>query len=183
MGENTGRYAQEAANEDGARPRSIVGDYRQSKRQDCPKRGARGYDAGKKIKGRKRHIITDITGHLLAAYVHGANEQDRDGAKKVLEQIANRPRLQVVLADGAYGGKLQNWFMLESKGKRLEIVKRSELKQFVVQPKRWIVKRTFGWLNWLRRLSKDYEHNPLTSYCRLFIADTFLIVKKLSNST
>jgi putative transposase len=89
--------------------------------------------------------------------------------------------LATVLADGAYGGELQTWFHRACGGqKRLEIVKRSDKPGFHVLPKRWIVERFFGWINWLRRLSKDYEHTVLSSRCRLFIADVFLLTKQLN---
>nr|WP_279605432.1 IS5 family transposase [Aetokthonos hydrillicola] len=148
------------------------------------KGGRGGYDAGKNVKGRKRQIMTDITGHLIAARVHSAGDQDRDGAKPLLESvIEGHDRLQVVLADGAYAGKLQEWFHRKTVGKkRIEVVKRSDKPGFEVIPKRWVVERWFGWINWLRRLSKDYDHNPLTSAARLFIADSFMLARKLATT-
>ena len=90
-----------------------------------PKRGERGYDAGKKIKGRKRHIAVDVTGHIIACDVHSAGVQDRDGARGILSQISRINRIENVLADGGYGGKLQQWFHRENKGnKRLSISKK-----------------------------------------------------------
>jgi transposase len=106
--------------------------------------------------------------------------QDREGAKRLLEPLCEHERLANVLADGAYAGELQTWFHHKTLGrKRIQIIKRSDQPGFHVQPKRWIVERFFGWINWLRRLSKDYEHNPLSARCRLFIADVFLLTKQL----
>ncbi|MBI3176431.1 MAG: IS5 family transposase, partial [Chloroflexi bacterium] len=144
--------------------------------------GERGYDAGKQVKGRKRHVLVDTLGLVLMAFVHAANVQDRDGGKQVLEKIRYRfPRLKIVWADGGYAGpKLGDWI------KRcchwvLEIVKRSDdVKGFVVLPKRWIVERTFGWLNRSRRLSKDYERLTVTSEAWVYVAMTRLMVRRLA---
>ena len=128
--------------------------------------------------------MTDILGHLMAVVVHGADVQDRDGGKLLLESTLQNqfPRLVTILADGGYAGKLQEWIHRKSKTKlRLEIVKRSDKPGFHVLPKRWVVERFFAWINWDRRLAKDYEHNPETSKARLWMADTFLISKKLAN--
>ena len=122
-------------------------------------RGQRGYDAGKKIKGRKRHILTDTGGLLVAAHVHAAHIQDRDGAPPLLASIRWAfPWLRHVFADGAYAGpKLAK--ALEKIGQwTLEIVKRSDdLTGFKVLPRRWVVERTFAWLGRNRRLAKDFE--------------------------
>ncbi len=115
-------------------------------------------DAGKRIKGRKRHILTDTGGLLVTALVHGANIQDRDGAPAVLASIRYAfPWLRHVFADGAYGGpKLRG--ALEKIGDwTVEIIKRSEsAKGFKVLLRRWVVERTFAWLGRCRRLAKDW---------------------------
>ncbi len=121
----------------------------------------------------------DATGHLIAADVHGADIQDRDGAKMLLQQVTSLKRLKVILADAAYAGKLQTWFYRISKGKQLVIVRRPEIKNFVVVPKRWLVERFFGWINWDRRLAKDYEHNPATSRARLFLSDIRILMNRI----
>ncbi|MGH7489744.1 MAG: IS5 family transposase, partial [bacterium] len=121
----------------------------------------RGYDAGKKIKGRKRHIAVDTLGLILGLVITSAAVQDRDGAKPLLQQIVKWfGRLQIIWADGGYLGELVHWVKaLRPFGKlRLEIIRRSDsLKGFKVLPKRWIVERTFGWLYKSRRLVRDYE--------------------------
>lgn len=124
----------------------------------------RGYDAGKRVKGRKRHTLVDTLGLLLKAKVLTANIQDRDGAKLLLTEIKEQmPRLQIIWADGGYRGKLILWIAAQCLW-MLEVVKRNDqLKKFVVLPKRWIVERTFSWLNRNRRLSKDYERKPESS--------------------
>jgi putative transposase len=128
----------------------------------------KGYDGGKKIQGRKRHavsersrtIVTDTMGFILAVVVHSASVQDREGAKLVLQELRFRyPRLRKILADGGYTGELAQW-ILQLTGWTLEIVSKVVgLSGFNVIPKRWVVERTFGWFNFNRRLSKDYELN------------------------
>lgn len=105
--------------------------------------GERGYDAGKKVKGRKRHILVDTLGLLLIVVVHAASIKDRDGAKLVLEQVPGRfPRLARIWADGGYAGQLVSW-VKECCRCVLEIVKRSDKRKgFVVLPRRWVVSTT-----------------------------------------
>ena len=120
----------------------------------------KGYDGGKKVQGRKRHIVTDTMGFILSVVVHSADLQDRDGAKLVLRELRFRfPRLKTILADGGYTGELALW-VLQITGWALEIVaKVAGTGGFNVIPKRWVVERTFGWFNFNRRLAKDYELN------------------------
>ncbi len=133
--------------------------------------GPRGYDAGKKTKGRKRHILVDTIGLILSVLVHEANIQDRDGAKMLLSKVVGRfPRLQLIWADGGYAGKLVGW-VREKCNYLLKIVKRSpDTKGFKVLPRRWVVERTFGWLGKYRRLSKDYERQIDNSEAIVLIA-------------
>jgi putative transposase len=144
-------------------------------------RGVRGYDAGKKIKGRKRHILVDVMGLLLMVVVHAADIQDRDGAKLVLGKVTgNFPRMELIWADGGYAGKLIDWVKTNCKWV-LEIVKRSDdVSGFKVLPHRWVVERTFGWLGRYRRLSKDYEGLPESSESMIYAAMTHLMIRRLS---
>jgi putative transposase len=146
--------------------------------------GIDGYDAGKKVSGRKRHLLVDVMGLMLAVVVHSAGIQDRDGAKLVFERIRNRfGRLKLIWADGGYAGKLVAWVQSSCRYE-LEIVKRNDdLKGFHVLPRRWVVERTFGWLGRYRRLSKDYEFYPETSETLVHIAMINLMVRRLAPTT
>jgi len=123
--------------------------------------GERGYDAGKKISGRKRHIVVDCLGLLLGLMITPASTQDRDAARPLIKTLVQTfGRLQVIWADGGYLGALVHWVKgLRPFGKlHLEIVRRSDhTRGFQILPKRWIVERTFGWLVKSRRLCRDYE--------------------------
>jgi putative transposase len=141
---------------------------------------SKGYDAGKRVKGRKRHILVDTLGLLLKAKVLTADVQDRDGAKLLFSEIKEQmPPLQLIWADGGYRGKLIEWVAVQCLW-ILEIVKRNDrLKGFVILPKRWIVERTFSWLNRNRRLSKDYERKIESSEAFLYLSMSILMLKRL----
>lgn len=143
-------------------------------------KGCRGYDAGKKVKGRKRHIVVDTIGMLMMVVVHTADIQDRDGAKLVLEKMRNRfGRLKLIWADGGYAGQLIQW-VKATISCVLQIVKRSDdVKGFEVLPKRWIVERTFGWLGRYRRLSKDYEQLVDSSESMIHLAMINIMLHRL----
>jgi putative transposase len=145
--------------------------------------GIDGYDAGKKITGRKRHILVDTMGLILAVVVHSAGIQDRDGAKAVFEKIKNDlPRLELAWADGGYAGELIEWVKREC-GWILEIVKRNDdVKGFKLLPHRWVVERTFGWLGRFRRMSKDYEFHPETSESMVYLAMINIMVRRLASA-
>lgn len=145
----------------------------------------RGYDAGKKIAGRKRHVLVDCLGLVLVAVVHSAGIQDYEGARTVLGQVRSKfRRLRCVWADSIYERTgLREWVRnLRVRGRvRLEIVKRSSTQQgFAVLPRRWVVERTFGWLGRSRRLSKDYESLPATSEVMIYVAMIRLMLKRLA---
>ena len=145
---------------------------------------SRGYDAGKKIAGRKRHIAVDTLGLLLVVVVHSAGVQDYDGARLVLENIKHTyRRLKVVFADGAYGkAGLPEWVTNTCRVILQTILRPVDLKGFQVLPKRWIVERTFAWLSRHRRLSKDYERLTENSEAAIQIAMIDLMTKRLAKS-
>ncbi len=132
------------------------------------------------MKGRKRHIVVDTMGLLLAVVVHAADIQDRDGAKLVLSKLLGRfPRLRLIWADGAYAGQLVDWASALG-GWLIQVVKRApDHHSFEVLPRRWVVERTFGWLGRNRRLSKDYEELPESSEAWVQIAMIHLMLKRL----
>jgi transposase len=143
--------------------------------------GPRGFDAGKKIRGRKRHIITDTGGRLVGAIVHGAEVQDRDGAVPLLASIRfSFPWLRHVFADAGYaGGKLET--ALAKLGRwTLEIVKRPQNAEgFTLLPRRWVVERTIAWLNRNRRLAKDFEASIESALAWLMIASVKLLTRRI----
>ncbi|MDQ3651986.1 MAG: IS5 family transposase [Acidobacteriota bacterium] len=142
--------------------------------------GAKGYDAGKKVNGRKRHLLVDTIGLLLIVRVLAANIQDRDGAKMLFADIKDRmPRLFLIWADGGYRGKLIAWVATNCLW-LLEIVKRNDdLKGFHVLPRRWVVERTLAWLSRNRRLSKDYERRGESAEAWVYISMIDLMLKRL----
>ncbi|MCX4461232.1 IS5 family transposase [Streptomyces sp. NBC_01728] len=125
---------------------------------------SRGFDGGKKINGRKRHIVTDTLGLLLVVAVTAANIGDRDAAAGLLQRLHRLHRdITLVWADGGYTGGLVGWCR-QKLALALEIVKRTDdVEGFVVLPRRWVVERTFAWLLSSRRLARDYETLPATS--------------------
>ena len=144
--------------------------------------GVCGDDAGKKVKGRKRHLVVDTLGLVLAVVVHSAALQDRAGARLVFAALARGgvARLRLIWADGGYAGKLVDWGG-ETWQWVLEIVKRADdATGFQVLPKRWIVERTFGWLSRYRRLSKDYEYLTESAEAMVYIAMIHLMLKRLA---
>lgn len=141
-----------------------------------------GYDAGKRIKGRKRHIVTDTIGLLVGLAVHGADIQDRDGAPDLLKSISTTyPLLRHVFADGGYAGpKLRG--ALEKIGRwTLQIVKRSDAAQgFEVIPRRRVVERTLAWLGRCRRMAKDWEKTIASAEAWLLIAHIRRVTRLLA---
>lgn len=143
--------------------------------------GKRGYDAGRKVNGRKRHILVDTMGLIIGLIVHTANIRDRDGAGLLFERGAGCfPGMELIWADGGYAGKLIER-VKERTGWGLEIVKRNtDLKGFHILPRRWVAERTFGWFNRYRRLSKDCERETETGECMIYIAMISLMPGRLS---
>jgi putative transposase len=142
-----------------------------------------GFDAGKKIKGRKRHIVVDTLGFLMALVVTSASVQDRDGARLVLNRLdGSAKKMRKIWVDGGYRGVILEWVKLNFRF-ILEVVLRSDdQKGFVVLPRRWVVERTFAWLINNRRMSKDYERFCETSETFAYIAMTRLMLNRLHSS-
>jgi putative transposase len=142
----------------------------------------RGYDAGKKIPGRKRHLAVDTLGLILAVVVHAADWQDQDGACWVLEKLKTQfHRVKVIFGDAAYGRANLPDYVKDTFGWILQTILRPVgLKGFVVLPKRWIVERTFAWLARYRRHSKDYEKTTASSEAFTYIAMITLMSKRLA---
>jgi putative transposase len=161
--------------------------------------GPRGSDGGKKVNGRKRHLLVDTQGLVIRAVVHPANITDRDGAMLLLAPLQGQlPRLQHIWADSAYAGKCAEWVHM-TLGWTLEIVKHwwtgvrwvwvgpgqappTIPSGFHVLPHRWVVERTFAWLLMFRRLSKDYEELPATSEALIYLAMSRLMIKRLAHA-
>jgi putative transposase len=143
--------------------------------------GERGYDGHKKVTGRKRHVVVDTLGLLIACAVHPADVQDYDGAELVLDKVKRRfPRLKRIYADGIYACKLLPLCVWVLYRFALKVVERLPgVKTFSVLMHRWKVERTFAWLGRNRRLSKDYERSPQVSETMIYIAMTHLMLKRL----
>lgn len=141
-----------------------------------------GYDAGKKVKGRKLHALVDTEGLPLRVVVHSAGIQDRDGAALVLDRIRQRFNwLELVWADGGYNAHQVDSTIARNPGLRIQIVKRSDdMKGFVVLPRRWVVERTFSWFGRNRRLNKDYENLADTLAAFVSLACIQIAVRRLA---
>lgn len=144
--------------------------------------GPRGYDAGKKVKGRKRHILTDTLGLLVAAIVHSASVLDRDGAAPLLASIRSAfPWLRHVFADGGYAGKKLRAALARLGRWTLQIVKRAaDADGFQVLPRRWVVERTLAWLSRNRRLAKDFEKSIASAECWMMMASVKLLARRIA---
>jgi len=143
--------------------------------------GEVGFDGGKKIKGRKRHIVVDTLGLIMIVVIHAANIHDSVGARDVMRALKDKylTGIQRIFADGGYMGELIEWVKIQF-GWVLEIVKRIEDHTFKVLPKRWIVERTFAWLSFHRRLSKDYERLSESSIAFIQLSMIRLMLNRIS---
>ena len=156
--------------------------------------GIRGFDGGKKISGRKRHLLVDSTGLVSAVVVHEGKIADRDGARLLLGKAVEKlPRMQKVWADRGYNGKIGEW-MKERLGWTLEIVKPPSRwvwvpageepppypRGFIVLPRRWVIERTFAWITRNRRMSRDYEFLAETTEALIYVAMIRLMVRRLA---
>ena len=139
-----------------------------------------GYDAGKKIKGRKRHLLTDTQGLIVDIVVHPASIQDRDGAKLVLKRAQKHlSPIKKIFADGGYTGTFIEWVKKKYKIS-VEIIKRNELHTFVVLPIRWIIERTNAWVSKARRLAKEYEKKVKNQESMIYVRMIQLMVRWVS---
>jgi putative transposase len=139
---------------------------------------ARGFDAGKKVKGRKRHIVVDTLGLLLAVVIQSASLQDRSGADEVVGWLKGCwCRVKTLFADGGYSGKLVERIK-KAFGIEMSIVHKTSASSFSILPKRWIVERTFAWLDTCRRNSKDYERLTETSQAIIYLSSIRLMLLK-----
>lgn len=141
-----------------------------------------GYDAAKHIKGRKLHLLVDTLGLVLVAVVTAANLPEREGARLIFAMARQRfPRLLWIWVDGGYGGADFTLWVMQTYHWFLRVVRRSDKgKGFVKLPLRWRVERTFGWFNWCRRFSKDYEVLPETHEALVYAAMVRLMVRRLA---
>ena len=180
MGEHPPSSPCYAPGERRAGSQSHGGDHRHSERQDDRKRGPRGYDAAKRVKGRKRHIAVDTQGLLLGVIVHAADIQDADSVGDLLRRI--KPLycwLKVVFADSIYD-RLAALLACYLLGLTLIIVRRiAGITGFVLLPRRWVIERTFGWLGRWRRLARDYEELPEVSEAMITVAMIRLMLHRL----
>jgi putative transposase len=142
--------------------------------------GPRGYDAGKKIKGRKRHALVDTDGRGLVLQSHEASIQDRDGAGPLLRKSRRSfPFIEKLFADGGYAGDT----VASATSIAVEIVRRKpDQVGFAVQPRRWVVERFFAWINRNRRLAKDFEASIASAKAFLYAASIMLLVRRLGRS-
>lgn len=139
-----------------------------------------GFDGGKLIKGRKRHIVVDTTGYPLVAIAHAADIYDGHAAERVLKVLFSMVKtLKKIWADGAYQGEEFIQWVKEQFGCIIEVVKKKKGKGFQVLPRRWVVERTFAWLNRYRRLSKDYERKPASSSSHVYVASIRLMLRRI----
>ena len=165
------------------RPTAAVIDSQSIKGADTVHGATRGYDAGKKTNGRKRHIAVDTMGLLLVVIVTAASIQDRDGAHRVLAELrAGFSTITLVWADGGYAGRLIAWAQ-SVLALTVQILKRTDdISGFVVIPRRWVVERTFGWIVKHRRCVRDYETRPDHHQAIVYIAMTATMSRRLTRT-
>jgi putative transposase len=143
--------------------------------------GVRGYDAGKKVNGRKRHLLVDTLGLLLAVIVTSAALSDPAGAKLLFKRLGGAcKKLRRIWVDGTYRGHLLDWVLLHCRFRLQPVLRSDGHKGFAVLPRRWVVERTFAWLTQCRRLGKDYEVLVQSSQAFIYIAMTRVMVRRLT---
>ena len=142
--------------------------------------GPRGFDSGKRIKGRKRHLLVDTLGLVLAVVVTAASVSENEGARLIFQRLRGcAKKLRLIWVDGGYKAGLLAWVKERFQFRLQQVLRCDEQKGFVVLPRRWVVERTFSWLNNCRRLSKDYEALTQTSEAFIYIAMMRLMLRRL----
>src|SRR5215813_11018977 len=143
--------------------------------------GERGYDKGKNVKGRKRHLLVDTLGLLMAVLVTAASVSDPAGARLLFAQLGGAcKKLRLLWVDGGYRGQLVDWVHQHMRFVLRVTLRPEGAKGFVLLPRRWVVERTLAWLNQSRRLSKDYERLPQSSEAMMYLSMTRLMLRRLT---
>ena len=164
-----------------AAPTAVVVDSQSVKTTEAG--GPRGFDAGKKVKGRKRHLAVDTLGLPIECQITTADVQDRDALAPLLKAVHGKsPWVTISFVDGGYQGDEAQRAAFEASRISITVVKRTDtqLKGFIVLPKRWVVERTLGWINRARRLSKDFEATIESALAWLQLAFVFLLMRRLA---
>lgn len=143
----------------------------------------RSYDKGKQVNGRKRHLLVDTLGLLMAVVATAALVQDRDGAKLLTSRLPGAgKKLRLIWVDGGYRGQLLDWMADRCRFRLQTVLRSDDQKGFAVLARRWVVERTFAWLNHHRRLSKDYEGRTSSSEAMILIAMARVMVRRLART-
>ena len=143
--------------------------------------GERGYDSGKQVKGRKRHLLVDTLGLLMAVLVTAASVSDPAGARLLFARLGGAcKKLRLIWVDGTYRGQLVEWVSQHLRFILRVTLRPEGAKGFVLLPRRWVVERTLAWLNQSRRLSKDYERLPKSSEAMIYLSMTRLMLRRLA---